>query len=550
MKILHSKKHNKIIITIILAIMLCNFIMPNYSIAKTDTDGGGSTFAPMSKFLTFICDDIFQFLQETFISLSNIDQKDGTYEYRYSPAIIFSGTVPALDIDFINPNTEVIVSARYEDFVSRKAEEWASALNIILNCKDKGEEVPDSWGHVADAVDQSYDFTNANNFAKAARTKGAKLINKTPAAYSISKYWAYYWDDELGNVHVECKFKRSSEYYYYGATYSIGEMENVAEDNEYASYESIANILKGSIASWYKALRRVALVGLLSALVYIGIRVVINSAAGEDNSKYKQMLSDWLVAMCLLFTLHYLMNLIIMISKQLLSIFAIGTTDPLLNNLRQEIYKGSSWNVVMSKVIIYIVLTIYTVTFTFQYIKRVLYMSFFTMIAPLIALTYPLDKIRDGQAQAFNMWMREYIFNALIPVLHILLYYVLIMSAETLVVKYPLIAIVAIGFMSQGERIIRKMFGFENVSSMGSLKAAATGGLIMGAMNKVKQMPNLSSQSESGSSGGKNSGGKKRKQRSQKTEIVVVKSGSGGAKKRRQKEIKIITGGILYEKTT
>ena len=44
--------------------------------------------------------------------------------------------------------------------------------------------------------------------------------------------------------------------------------------------------------------------------------------------------------------------------------------------------------------IIYIVLVMYTLIFTWTYVKRVVYMAFLTMIAPLVALTYPIDKAR------------------------------------------------------------------------------------------------------------------------------------------------------------
>ena len=44
--------------------------------------------------------------------------------------------------------------------------------------------------------------------------------------------------------------------------------------------------------------------------------------------------------------------------------------------------------------IIYMVMVIYTCIFTFTYFKRFLYMAFFTMIAPLVALTYPIDRAR------------------------------------------------------------------------------------------------------------------------------------------------------------
>ena len=72
--------------------------------------------------------------------------------------------------------------------------------------------------------------------------------------------------------------------------------------------------------------------------------------------------------------------------------------------------------------IIYIVLVIYTIIFCFTYLKRVVYMAFLTIIAPLVAITYPIDKINDGKAQAFDLWLKEYLFNLLIQPMHLILY--------------------------------------------------------------------------------------------------------------------------------
>ena len=44
--------------------------------------------------------------------------------------------------------------------------------------------------------------------------------------------------------------------------------------------------------------------------------------------------------------------------------------------------------------IMYLVIVGYTGVFTFMYFKRFLYIAFLTMIAPLVALTYPIDKAR------------------------------------------------------------------------------------------------------------------------------------------------------------
>src|SRR5699024_4284810 len=97
--------------------------------------------------------------------------------------------------------------------------------------------------------------------------------------------------------------------------------------------------------------------------------------------------------------------------------------------------------------VIYFVFIIYTVTFLFQYLKRVVYMAFLTMIAPVVALTYPIDKMNDGKAQAFDMWLKEYIFNLLLQPFHLLLYTVLIGSAMDFAAENTIYAIVAIGFL-------------------------------------------------------------------------------------------------------
>lgn len=48
--------------------------------------------------------------------------------------------------------------------------------------------------------------------------------------------------------------------------------------------------------------------------------------------------------------------------------------------------------------IIYIALTVFTVVFTIRYIKRVIYLAFLTMVAPMVAMTYPLDKLKDRKS--------------------------------------------------------------------------------------------------------------------------------------------------------
>ena len=70
--------------------------------------------------------------------------------------------------------------------------------------------------------------------------------------------------------------------------------------------EGALDALRKIVAGWYVTLRTLAAVGLLSVLIYIGIRIIISSTS-QDKAKYKQRLVDWIVAFCLLFFMHFIM---------------------------------------------------------------------------------------------------------------------------------------------------------------------------------------------------------------------------------------------------
>ena len=475
----------KLIVILLISVIVLSFV-PSQVHADTDTAEGGETFAPFSKFVTFLCDSIMQFLQSTLTSNQSIEVGDGTYNFQYSPAIIFSGTVPALDINFIKPNEDTRNTNNYGEFVLKLVADYL---------EEEGE------------LDETVSFDSVINEAKNHDYKIEKYQDG-PGIYfgSVIKYDVYYWE-ENNTLYVNALVQEAVEYMGWRPMGVYSEEFKIDEDflnktNSMVTYSSIADELQPMIATWYRALRRIVLVGLLSVLLYIGIRIVLASVSAKDNSKYKKMLTDWIVALCLLFTIHYIMSFTLTITKELSSIFQTGETDELLNTLRAEIFQGNSWAEVTASTVMYVALTIFTVIFTYKYMKRVLYMAFFTLIAPLVTFTYPLDKIKDGQAQAFSMWIKEYVYNALIQVIHLIIYYVLVGSAIELVKLYPLYALVVIGFMTQSEQIIRKMFGFQNATTLGNVGAAATGGLVANAMNKLQRMPIPKGGKAGGSDGG------------------------------------------------
>ena len=183
--------------------------------------------------------------------------------------------------------------------------------------------------------------------------------------------------------------------------------------------KSAAAQLRPTIATWYRSFRNIAVVGLLSVLVYLGIRILIGSTA-QDKAKYKERLKDWIVALCLVFIIHFIMSGILIITENITALFSNSTEQSIIvsvdngvkfkTNLTGYIRFQTQINEIFASIsytILYIMLVVFTAMFTFTYLKRLLYMAFFTMIAPLVALTYPLDKAGDGKAQAFNIWFKE-----------------------------------------------------------------------------------------------------------------------------------------------
>ena len=298
------------------------------------------------------------------------------------------------------------------------------------------------------------------------------------------------------------------------------------------SSKSIVEKLRGTVSTWYVALRDIPRVGLLSALLYIRIRIVISSSAG-DKAKYKQFFVDWVVALCLIFFMHYIMAFTMTMSETVTDVLAGNTTsqgriqqviveltDKTGNNTFTETngvaikFKSNftglarikadydSISLKIGYTILYIALTVYTVYFAFVYLKRLLMLAFFTMIAPLVALTYPLDKIKDGKAQAFNYWFKEYMFYALLQPMHMLLYTVFVSSALSVAANNLLYAIVALAFIVPAEKIVKQMFGIKG-NTESTLGGFAGGALASQAFNMLRKGPSAPKKGGDGPKGEK-----------------------------------------------
>ena len=125
----------------------------------------------------------------------------------------------------------------------------------------------------------------------------------------------------------------------------------------------------------------------------MGIRIVISSSAG-DKAKYKQTFMDWLIALCLIFFLHYIMAFTMTIADQVTSVLGgdenpDGTISQLVINITDgnngnKTFGSNFINVARTKTqfgnvhgkvgytIMYVAFTAYTVYFVIVYMKRLI----------------------------------------------------------------------------------------------------------------------------------------------------------------------------------
>ena len=251
------------------------------------------------------------------------------------------------------------------------------------------------------------------------------------------------------------------------------------------------------------------------------------------------MLMDWVVALCILFFLHYMMSFILTFVEILVDGISSATSDIVVGIYTDETYSTLVTNIngeelvyktdltglcrlqVQSKdlsvkliyLIFYIALVIYTIMFTWIYVKRAITMAFLTLVAPLVSITYPIDKMRDGQAQAFNIWLKEYVFNALLQPFHLIIYTVFLGSSMSIATTNPIYAILFLAFIVPSEKLLRKMFGFDSSETAGGMSTAMSlfGGaaVLNGASRLVNRFGKGNSKKGNSKKGNNDTGGRK-----------------------------------------
>lgn len=269
--------------------------------------------------------------------------------------------------------------------------------------------------------------------------------------------------------------------------------------------------IRQSIALWYYIMRVIAIVVLLGILIYIAIRMAISTVASEKAS-YKKMLVNWASSIGLVFLLHYVIVGISYINSTLIKILynvytSLNTANGSMDEAVGDLIIRSldvSFIVGATSLVVVVLLIVQTFAFLVYYIKRMLTISFLIIISPLITITYSIDKLGDGKAQALNTWMKEYFFTVIIQPFHCIIYMVFVSMSISLLgntgitssmggslfgsgsdLIAALLSIFCIKFIWDAEKIFKNIFGIKVSETLGDavMSAAIAGTMVSKGMN-------------------------------------------------------------------
>lgn len=279
--------------------------------------------------------------------------------------------------------------------------------------------------------------------------------------------------------------------------------------------DSITYKFRLAVSYWFYAIRTIAAIILLVVLIYVGIRMALSTAA-QDKAKYKKMLIDWACSLVLIFILQYLAIGIIYLNNGIVEVLAKllkgGATladnlDDLIGEFALDAVVGIGITSMVSTAV-FCCIVAQTLFFFIAYLNRMIKIGFLIIISPLIAITYSIDKMGDGKAQALNNWLKEFTYTILIQPFHCVIYIALIHTAFKLTYETSsitalflpsslraakinrlangVLTILCIKFVNDGEKVVRKIFGFADDNSKTSMAAGAV--VAATAVNNAKKI--------------------------------------------------------------
>lgn len=303
-----------------------------------------------------------------------------------------------------------------------------------------------------------------------------------------------------------------------------------------------ANI-KNVISDWYNVFKMIAIAIYLMVLLVIGLNILLSST-GDGISKAKELFTQWLKGIASLILIPYLIKYAFMLNEVLVEML-METTDIPTYSIGSGFSAAGDWSLEevefrspeyvskytgsvafgsdeasesymkkietyeqnldlmrimrayagvtkkMIYVVIWYILIGQLILFIVQYYKRYFTIAFLIAMFPLVCIFHSISLAQGSAKGEMGSWVKELLTNIFIQFVHAIVYTV-ITGICVSVVKEDMqssaalnwiIIILAINFVSEGEKLLRKIIGAMGSTAEG---AGQTGKGIKATYNKAK----------------------------------------------------------------
>ena len=246
MKKIFSKNVTNKVLIFVLIVLLINFIVPTYSQA----DFGGVLFDPLVDLISAIGDALLAAFQY-FMYDGNISLQNQSVFALTVPNLIFSPTT--FEVALTDKEKQELANGNLEIFKTNE-----EVLDEVNWWTAYGEQIVLGVGGSL-----LIDFLSGN--LEDAEIQDA--ANRSPYGIPIVRYSPEeIFSNQVPALDVNFITPKQWE-------------GDTQEATDAMNERSVTQILQETISGWYVVLRNLAIIGLLSVLLYVGIRMVISSTA-------------------------------------------------------------------------------------------------------------------------------------------------------------------------------------------------------------------------------------------------------------------------------
>lgn len=247
-------------------------------------------------------------------------------------------------------------------------------------------------------------------------------------------------------------------------------------------------IIKTNVAKWYIIMAGIALISLLGIMIYLAINMVLVYSGLRTPQKHatiKETMVNIAISFAMVFLLPVVLSIIANFNGVLVKMFN-GVRVGLVNSFAEDNFemfvRSGSWvsggfNTLIIN-ISYIMLIVVYLRFMMVYLKRFYTLGFLTIIAPLMAVTYSVDKLKDDKSQVLGKFYREYFFAYFLQPLHCFMYLLYLGALGAIATVSPIMGLFLLSLFGRVEKIIKGAFDSRDLMVIRSSEEFIKGGQI------------------------------------------------------------------------